>query len=401
MTKPTSTLTTEPGTERNTTVARDVFLVSNSVDELGGITSWSHQVARLFAERGHTVHVVGVVPAPEGRRADLGDDLPYTTTTLYDVHPPSLKALRGLKGKLDLAERRRRAARESGMAEQAAKLTRMFRAARPGAVVIVTQVWAMEWVALADTSGLRVVGMSHESFQTCRASSRFQRVKKYYKDVDRMLALTREDADLWIRQRFDNVASMPNPLPFFPEEPSRRTAKQVVSIGRLHEEKGVDMLLDAWSEVAPRHPDWTLRVYGSGEEEQALKRQAEELGLSGSVEWMGRTNDVPGVLRESSLFALSSRGEGFPLALMEAMATAVPCVAFDVAPGVREIITDGENGMVVAPGNTTEFARRLDELISDKELRDRMGERARVDIQRYSTDEIMNRWENLFTLLNR
>ncbi|MFE0647890.1 glycosyltransferase family 4 protein [Streptomyces sp. NPDC059534] len=401
MTKPTSTLTTEPATERNTTVARDVFLVSNSVDELGGITSWSHQVARLFAERGHTVHVVGVVPAPEGRRADLGDDLPYTTTTLYDVHPPSLKALRGLKGKLDLAERRRRAAREAGMAEQAAKLTRMFRAARPGAVVIVTQVWAMEWVALADTSGLRVVGMSHESFQTCRASSRFQRVKKYYQDVDRMLALTREDADLWIRQRFDNVASMPNPLPFFPEEPSQRTAKQVVSIGRLHEEKGVDMLLDAWSEVAPRHPDWTLRVYGSGEEEQALKRQAEELGLGNSVEWMGRTSDVPGVLRESSLFALSSRGEGFPLALMEAMATAVPCVAFDVAPGVREIITDGENGLVVAPGNTSEFARRLDELISDKELRDRMGERARVDIQRYSTDEIMARWESLFTLLNR
>ncbi|MCX5390684.1 glycosyltransferase [Streptomyces sp. NBC_00094] len=400
MTKPTSTLTTEPGTARDTDGGRDIFLVSNSVDELGGITSWSHQVARLFSERGHTVHVVGIVPAPEGRRADLGDDLPYRTTTLYDVHPPSLKPLRGLKGKLDLAERRRRSARAAGMAEQAAKLTRMFRAARPGSIVIVTQVWAMEWVALADTSGQRVVGMSHESFQTCRASSRFHRVKTYYKDVDRMLTLTREDADLWIRQRFDNVASMPNPLPFFPEEPSRRTARTVVSIGRLHEEKGVDMLLDAWAEVAPRHPDWTLRVYGSGEEEAALKQQAEELGLTGSVEWMGRTSDVPGALRESSLFALSSRGEGFPLALMEAMATAVPCVAFDVAPGVREIITDGENGLIAAPGNTSEFARKLDELISDKELRDRMGEKARVDIQRYSTDEIMARWEHLFTMLN-
>ncbi|MFJ5935675.1 glycosyltransferase [Streptomyces cinereoruber] len=400
MSNPTSTLTTEPGTARNAAGTRDIFIVSNSVDELGGITSWSHQVARLFTERGHTVHVVGVVPVPENRRADLGGDLPYRTTTLYDVHPPSLKPLRGLKGKLDLVERRRRAAREAGMAEQAAKLTRLFRAARPGAVVIVTQVWAMEWVALADTSGARVIGMSHESFQTCRASSRFHRVKKYYKDVDRMLTLTREDVDLWIRQRFDNVAAMPNPLPFFPDEPSPRTAKRVVSIGRLHEEKGVDMLLDAWAEVAPRHPDWTLRVYGSGEEEEALRQQCESLGLTGSVEWMGRTSDVPGALRESSLFALSSRGEGFPLALMEAMATAVPCVAFNVAPGVREIITDGENGLLVAPGNTSEFARRLDELISDKELRDGMGERARVDIQRYSADEVMNRWENLFALLS-
>ncbi|WP_137989333.1 glycosyltransferase family 4 protein [Streptomyces vilmorinianum] len=383
------------------TRTRDIILVSNSVDELGGITSWSHQMARLFSERGHAVHVVGIVPAPEGRRADLGDDLPYRTTTLYDVHPPSLKPLRGIKGKLDLVERRRRASREAGMRREAAKLTAIFRSARPGSVVIVTQVWAMEWVALADTSGLRVVGMSHESFHTCRNSSRFQRVKQYYKDVDRMLALTREDADLWIRQRFDHVGAMPNPLPFFPDEPSPRTAKVVVSIGRLHEEKGVDLLLDAWSEVAPRHPDWTLRVYGSGEEEAALKKQADRLGLTSSVEWMGRTSDVPGALKDSSLFALSSRGEGFPLALMEAMATAVPCVAFDVAPGVREIITDGENGLIVPPGNTGEFARRLDELISDKELRDRMGEAARVDIQRYSTDEIVARWENLFTLLDR
>ncbi|MFD7325706.1 glycosyltransferase [Streptomyces sp. NPDC059875] len=387
-------------TDEQTTGSRDIILVSNSVDELGGITSWSHQMARLFTEQGHAVHVVGVVPAPEGRRADLGD-VPYRTTTLYDVHPPSLKPLRGIKGKLDLVERRRRAARQAGMRREAAKLSAIFRSARPGSVVIVTQVWAMEWVALADTAGLRVIGMSHESFETCRNSSRFQRVKQYYQDVDRMLTLTREDADLWIRQRFDHVGSMPNPLPFFPDEPSPRSAKVVVSIGRLHEEKGVDLLLEAWSEVAPRHPDWTLRLYGSGEEEAALKKQSEQLGLTSSVEWMGRTSDVPGALKESSVFALSSRGEGFPLALMEAMATAVPCVAFDVAPGVREIITDGENGIIVPPGNTAEFARKLEQLISDQELRDRMGERARVDIQRYSTDEIVARWENLFTLLDR
>ncbi|MFF8604704.1 glycosyltransferase family 4 protein [Streptomyces sp. NPDC015346] len=388
-------------TEQQDTGPRDIFLVSNSVDELGGITSWSHQMARLFSDRGHAVHVVGIVPAAEGRRADLGDDLPYKTTTLYDTHPPSLKPLRGIKGKLDIVERRRRAAREAGMREQAAKLTALFRTARPGSVLIVTQVWAMEWVALADTAGLRVIGMSHESFETCRKSSRFQRVKRFYKDVDRMLVLTREDADLWIRQRVDNVGAMPNPLPFFPEEPSTRSAKCVVSIGRLHEEKGVDLLLDAWAEVAARHPEWILRVYGSGEEEEALKKQCAQLGLTSSVEWMGRTSDVPGALRESSLFALSSRGEGFPLALMEAMATGVPCVAFDVAPGVREIITDGENGLIVPPGNTGEFANKLDRLMSDKELRDSMGTRARADIQRYSTDEIVARWENLFTLLDR
>ncbi|MEK2477604.1 MULTISPECIES: glycosyltransferase [Streptomyces] len=388
-------------TKSNAAEPRDIFFVSNSVNELGGITSWSHQMARLFAEQGHRVHVIGIVPPPEGRVHELGPDLPYRTTTLYDVHPPSVRPVRGLRDKLNVVEQRRRTAREAGMHEQAAKMTTLFRGARPGGVVIVTQVWAMEWVALADTAGLAVIGMSHESFETCRRSSRFARVKRFYQDVDRMLPLTREDADKWIRQRMDNVGFMPNPLPFFPDVPSDRSQKVVASIGRLHEEKGVDLLLEAWAKVAPQHPDWTLRIYGSGEEAEALRKQAAELGVTDSVEWMGRTSDVAGALRESAVFALSSRGEGFPLAPMEAMATAVPCVAFDVAPGVREIITDGTDGFLAPPGNITEFARHLDTLMSDQELRDRMGETARENIQRFSTDEIVGRWEALFALVER
>ncbi|WP_030680830.1 glycosyltransferase family 4 protein [Streptomyces rimosus] len=381
---------------------RDIFFVSNNVDEMGGVTTWSHQMARLFAERGHRVHVIGVVPAPEDLRADLGADLPYETTTLYDVHPPkAVPAARGIKGRLNIAEQRRRAARQAGMEEQAAKLSALFRAARPGGMVIVTQVWAMEWVALADTAGLPVVGMTHESFEACRKSSRFNRVKKHYKGVDRLLALTREDADLWIRQGMDNADFMPNPLPVTPEVPSDRTAKVVASIGRLSDEKGVDLLLDTWAAVAPDHPDWTLRIYGSGEDEEILKKQADTLGLADSVEFMGRTDDVAGALRGASVFAQSSRAEGFPLSLMEAMASGVPCAAFDCAPGVHEIVRDGEDGLLAVVGNTAELARHIDALISDKELRDRLGTAARENVQRYSTDRIVKRWEDLFALLER
>ncbi|MGW6060912.1 glycosyltransferase [Streptomyces sp. NPDC055189] len=386
----------ESGTAQRT---RDIFFVSNSVNELGGITSWSHQMARLFVGRGHRVHVIGITEP--GEPQDIGTDLPYPTTTLYDEHPPRVGPARGIKGRLNVAEHRLRARRAEGMLEQAAKLTALFAQAGPGAVVIVTQVWAMEWVELADTSDLLVIGMSHESFAYSRASSRGARVRKHYKDIDRMLALTREDADLWIRQGLDNASFMPNPLPFMPEVPSRRTEKIVTSIGRLHDQKGIDMLLDTWAEVAPLHPDWKLRIYGSGEDEEMLWEQCTALGLDGSVEWMGRTSDVPGALRGGSVFVQSSRGEGFPLALMEAMATAVPCAAFDCAPGVHEIVQDGVDGLLARLGNTGELARRLDTLMSDKELRDRMGELARVNIQRYTTEAVVRRWEELFRFLER
>ncbi|MFI8106238.1 glycosyltransferase [Streptomyces sp. NPDC086023] len=377
---------------------RDIFFVGNQVDELGGVTTWTHQMARLFTGRGHNVHVIGITE-PEVVQ-DLGGELPYPTTVLYGEHPPKVPSTRGVH-KFNVARHRVKARRDEGMQEQAAKLTALFAAAKPGAVVIVTQVWAMEWVALADTSGLTVIGMSHESFEYSKACSRFGRVQKFYKDVDRMLVLTQEDSDLWIRQGLNNASFMPNPLPFIPDVPSPRTEKVVTSIGRLSDQKGIDMLLDTWAEVAPKHPDWTLQIFGSGEDEEMLKKQCTELGLDASVQWMGRTSDVAGALRGGSIFVQSSRGEGFPLALMEAMAAGVPCAAFDCAPGVREIIKDGEDGLLAALGNTSGLARTLSTLISDKELRDSMGELARERIQRYAPEKIVARWEALFSFLDR
>jgi glycosyltransferase involved in cell wall biosynthesis len=256
-------------------------------------------------------------------------------------------------------------------------------------------------VDLADTAGHTVIGMSHESFRTSRGSSRFARIKRYYRDVDRLLLLTREDADLWIGQGFNHVGFMPNPVPLRPDSPSPRTGKAVVSIGRLGYEKGVDLLLDTWAEVSPRHPGWRLRVHGSGPDEEALRRRCTALGLDGSVEWAGQTDDVAGALRRSSVFVLASRGEGFPLSLLEAMACAVPCVAFDCAPGVREIVRHEEDGLLARPGNTSELARHLGRLLEDADLRNAMGDRARENVRRFSPAAITDRWERLFDLLER
>ncbi|MFE2287058.1 glycosyltransferase [Streptomyces sp. NPDC059443] len=380
---------------------RDVFLVSNSVDEIGGVTTWSHQMARLFSDRGHRVHVVGITPVAEELRQKLPDDLPYATTTLYEAHPGPVRHLSGIKGRLNAPERRRQAARRALMQAKADQFGDLLRAARPGGVVIVTQIWAMEWVALADVKGFTVIGMSHESFDASQKSSRARRIRRYYPEVDRMLVLTPEDADLWIRSGMENVGSMPNPLPFMPPAPAPRTEKVVASIGRLSFEKGVDLLLDAWADVTPRHPDWTLRIYGVGAEEPTLRAHAAELGVEDSVEWMGSTDDVLGALSGASVFAQASRAEGFPITLLEAMAAGVPVAAFDCAPGVREIVTHGEDGLVARLGNTMELAGQLDRLISDRALRDRLGDAAFRNVQRFSSSDITDRWEELFSFLER
>ncbi|UQX01140.1 glycosyltransferase [Streptomyces sp. RerS4] len=380
---------------------RDIFIVSNSVDELGGVTTWSHQMARLFTDRGHRVHIVGIAPVAEELRQRLPEDLPYAMTTLYDTHPPKARRLHGLKGRLNAPERRRQAARRARMRDKAEQLSGLLRTAAPGGVVIVTQVWAMEWVALADTKGLSVIGMSHESFEASQKSTRGERVRRFYPEVDRLLVLTPEDADLWIRAGMENVDSMPNPLPFMPDSPAPRTEKVVASIGRLAFEKGMDLLLDAWADAVPQHPDWTLRIYGAGTEEPALRAHCASLGLDDSVEWMGSTDDVLGALREASVFAQASRAEGFPITLLEAMAAGLPVAAFDCAPGVREIVRHGEDGLLARLGNTMELASHLDALMSDGELRDRLGDTGFAHVRRYSSTEITDRWEELFAFLER
>jgi glycosyltransferase involved in cell wall biosynthesis len=258
----------------------------------------------------------------------------------------------------------------------------------------------MEWVACADTAGMPVIGMSHESYAATFQSSRYRRVKRHFAGADLLLALTQADADAWAFDGISNAAAMPNPLHVEAASPSPRTEPVVVRLGRLSFEKGQDMLLEAWAEVSARHPSWRLRLYGTGPEEDALRRRAAELGLDASVEFPGATSDLEGALTSASVFALSSREEGFPMSIIEAMAYGLPTVAFDCAPGVRELLTDGRDGLVVTPGNVMEFATALERLMDDGNLCDALGDAARVSVRRYAPGTIVDRWERTFTLVD-
>ncbi|MFF0743019.1 glycosyltransferase [Streptomyces sp. NPDC004111] len=404
----------------------DLFLVSGSTDTRFGPALRSRQLAGLFAGAGHHVHLIGIAPGAEERRAAdaapgdsggpdcSGGGPAYRVSTLYDGPPPAAPGR--ARRRAGPVGRLRRRAHERGMRAKAEELSALFRE-RPGGpgsagVVVVTEGWALEWVALADTAGLSVVVMSHEPYAVTKRSGRYQRLRWLYRQhADRVLAPTRQDADWWIRSWLNNVGVMPSPLIGRPELPSPRTGRCVVFVGRLDHDKGTDILLDAWAQLAPHHPGWLLRLYGDATDRaggtgararaDALHKQCAELGISASVEWMGYAADVPRVLAESAVFVLPSRQEGFPLAPLEAMAAGLPCVAFDVSPGVRELVTDGVDGLLARPGNVDELARQLARLLTDRELRERLGDAAREKARRYAPEVVAERWEELFALLRK
>lgn len=215
--------------------------------------------------------------------------------------------------------------------------------------------------------------------------------------LSKFVVLTHEDATFW--PELQNICVIPNPVSFFPDTVSDCSSKQVIAMGRYVAQKGFDRLIAAWRTVADKHPDWTLKIYGDGHLREQLQHQVEELELTGSCFLEHSVSDVVSKLRESSLFVLSSRFEGFGLVIVEAMSCGLPVVAFTCHCGPRDIISDGKDGLWVPDGDIAGLADGINRLIEDEELRRKMGQEARRKAAEYKLDTIGVQWIELFESL--
>ena len=189
-----------------------------------------------------------------------------------------------------------------------------------------------------------------------------------------------------------------NPLPFFPKRLSDVSQKQVIAVGRYVPQKGFDRLIPAWSIVNKRHPDWTLRIYGDGMR-QRLQQQIDELNVTSSCILEHTVEDIVEKYCESSIFVLSSRYEGFGMVIIEAMACGVPPVSFACPCGPRDIITDDKNGLLVDNGDIEGLAEKICYLIENEDIRQKMGQQAHTDVQRFKIEHIALQWKELFDSL--
>ncbi|WP_433379868.1 glycosyltransferase [Streptosporangium sp. CA-115845] len=167
------------------------------------------------------------------------------------------------------------------------------------------------------------------------------------------------------------------------------------------QEKGFDLLVKAWKPVAAAHPDWVLRLYGRGrpEAERRLRARIEEAGLSDTMLLMGSSSEIGMELAKSSIYAVSSRYEGFSMTILEAMSKGVPVVSFDCPHGLGEVIAHEHNGLLVPPKKPAALAEALCRLIEDRRLRGRLGDNAALTAADYNLDAIGARWDALLAEL--
>jgi glycosyltransferase involved in cell wall biosynthesis len=256
-------------------------------------------------------------------------------------------------------------------------------------------------IAQLQVPGLRAVGLEQMNLGKHTRNAR-RGMKRFYPQLDALVVLTEEDRDAY-RQLLDGgvpLHRIPNTVRPLPGPKADLGAKTVYAAGRFRYQKGFELLIPAWAETAKAHPDWRLRLRGRGHLGSRFRGLIEEYGLQDSVTIEGPAEDIGADMAEASVFVLSSRFEGFPLILLEAMSKGMGVVSFDCPTGPADIVDDHRNGLLVPAEDVAGLARAIREIVEDEELRRRLAAAAVETAQGYTIEAIGPLWEELFDQLS-
>jgi glycosyltransferase involved in cell wall biosynthesis len=276
-----------------------------------------------------------------------------------------------------------------------ANLLRFLLSTRDGVLIGTRPALNLAIARFAPASVVRVV-QDHMNLGRYPAGLR-DAMARWYPNLDAVTALTEQTAEDYreLLRGETRVEAIPNGVPGRGGQPAELDAKVVVSAGRMTLQKGFDRLLPVWASVSERHPDWELRLYGEGRRERELGQQIQRLGLDGRARLMGYTSRLADELAAASIYVMSSRYEGFPMVLLEAMSAGLPVVSYDCPTGPAEIVSQGVDGYVVPDGDDDALATAISELIEDPAKRKAFGAAAVEKAARYEPDVVLARFETL------
>jgi glycosyltransferase involved in cell wall biosynthesis len=280
------------------------------------------------------------------------------------------------------------------------RLVRKLRSLEPG-VLIATRPALNVIAGQFAPDDVVVIGQEHLNFRAHRPGLARQ-IQRHYGTLDALVVLTdadRRDYAELLEGSETTIVRITNALPRVLGEPRSDRQKVVLAAGRLTWQKGFDLLIDAYVPLARERPDWQLRIYGDGNRRQRLRRRILRHGVYNNVFLMGATQRLGEFMSRASVFALSSRYEGFGMVIVEAMSKGLPVVSFDCPRGPGEIIDHDRDGLLVPSQDVPAMTRALRELMEDDERRHRYGAAAVEKARQFEIDEVGAQWESLLAEL--
>ncbi|PLA36903.1 hypothetical protein CYJ46_11385 [Corynebacterium coyleae] len=272
-------------------------------------------------------------------------------------------------------------------------------------ILITLHVYVMEHiletgVPIGGDDGLAVLGMYHNSFDSCRDVGDLGRVLRSYSRANRFYALTEADRDKYAVEGLTNASYMYNPVELL-SRPSilsiEERPKKVVYVGRYAVEKRVPKLVECWAKVASDFPDWKFEIYGVGPDAANIAKSILENHVSDSVTLMGKTQNPEQVLANSRLMMMASDFEGLPVVVVEAGLVGTPTLATNCAPGMEVLIENEKTGVLVEDRDYYALAVKLSNLLRDSEALHEMSVASASYMERFSISRIADEWEREFT----
>ncbi|TMR08518.1 glycosyltransferase family 4 protein [Nonomuraea turkmeniaca] len=280
------------------------------------------------------------------------------------------------------------------------KLARFIRSLDSG-VLMATRPGLNLAMAQLAPPGVITIGQEHVALRT-QAEPIQELIKWRYRRLDALVTLTKADLRDYretLPKKPRKLVRIPNAVPPMTGDVAKLDAKVAIALGRMTRIKGFHRLITAWETVAAAHPDWKLRIFGAGPQEDNLRQQVVDAGLEGKVELPGPTSDVGGELEKASVYVLSSRHEGFPMTILEAMAKGLAIVSFNSPHGPKEMITHEVDGLLVKPRTNANLAASILRVIEDEQLRRQLAEGAVETAHTYDVDVIGQKWDALLAEL--
>ncbi len=220
----------------------------------------------------------------------------------------------------------------------------------------------------------------------------------FFRFADGIVLQTRQVKEYYPRSYKKKITIIPNPVVVPPVEfikNQETNFSRIISVGRLEYPKGQDILIRAFAKISSRYPEWKLTLVGVGTLKNELQNLCHKLQITKQVEWFGQTDNVWKILSQSDIFVSSSRYEGFPNALCEAMACGLAVISTDCPFGPGELISNNVNGILIPVEDEASLSHEISRLIENKKLRSDLGQKAKSIIDSYSLDKIALSWECL------
>lgn len=371
--------------------AKDVIIFTSFLDATGGMENWVYNFSHELNKRNYNLTVVSLF-----NRKDFPEvkEFPFrwhSDIKTYCMNLPSLAPRSAIDIFIKLISFKL-------LKNQEKNLLEIFHNMRNPIIILTDPGYSLIFPEYFFRR-YKIIAQLHSSAKTFFVYWKLQYIylKFVYKKFTKIIVLSKNDQQYLIHKGFNQqkIEFIYNFISTLPskEAKSKPTSKKIIYLGRLSPQKNVGELIDIFAEVSKRYPEWSLEIYGDGEERKRLEKKVSDLGIK-QIIFHGNTLDKYKALSSGSIMAMASLFEGFPMTILESRACQLAVITYNSALAMPEIIENGKDGIIINDYNRTEYIKKLTMLMSSKDERDKIAKNGYEKNKEFTCVKILDEWEN-------